>query len=756
MKFFIRAVLLVIVLTSIHPVNGQNTGSVIGIVIDGFSDDPLPGVTVYVNEVNGTITDASGKYMLELEPGEYEIRFSFIGYYTHFVDVLIDSAEARIINIKLHSAETNLGTVVVSAGRYEQAIEDVVVSMEVLKPQLAGNKNATTLETAIEQVPGVNVIDGQANIRGGSGYSYGAGSRVQVLMNDIPVLAADANDVKWTFLPVETIGQVEVIKGASSALYGSSAMNGVINLRTAEVTDTPETRFSFFYGWYGEPRREQLKWWGDETQELNGLMFSHKERINRFDLNLGGQVFQDEGYRMGENEKRYRVNGGGRLSFPKTPGLYAGINTNVVFSSGGLMFLWENDSSGAYIPQGGLDDSTTTLSLYETTRTGIDPYITYTTPSGKVHKLKTRYFRSSNRNNTGQESTATMYYSEYQFQARITDELMLTSGIVNLYSDVKSELYEDHYGNNASFYLQADYSYGKLNASVGARVENNTVDGGNSEAIPVFRSGLSYRIAPYTYLRASAGQGYRYPSIAERFISTNVGGIVIYPNDSLESEKGWTAEIGIRQGFRISKWKGLLDVAAFWSEYQDMLEFTFGFYGSITDPNFGAGFQSQNIGNTEIKGIDISVSGSGNVGKLPMTILAGYTYIDPRSKDFDPTTDTLKNSANYNILKYRYKHTFKADIEVTPGKFTLGMSSRYNSFMENIDAVFESLIPGVKQYRERHDYGDWVFDGRLGYSFTENVSFWFICDNLFNHEYMGRPADMMPPRTYTFKASFRY
>ena len=76
--------------------------------------------------------------------------------------------------------------------------------------------------------------------------------------------------------------------------------------------------------------------------------------------------------------------------------------------------------------------------------------------------------------------------------------------------------------------------------------------------------------------------------------------------------------------------------------------------------------------------------------------------------------------------------------------------------MENIDAVFETLIPGVKEYRERHDYGDWVFDARFGYAFTENVSFWFICDNLFNHEYMGRPADMMPPRTYTFKASFRY
>lgn len=756
MKLFRQVAMTVLTLLSAQQVYCQSSGALIGVVIDGFSGDPLPGVTVFISEDLGTVTDANGKYRLDIDAGEYEIRFSFIGYDTRYEKITIDSAGARIMNIKLHSAETDLGTIVVSAGRYEQAIEDVVVSMEVLKPQLTENKNTTTLETAIEQVPGVNVIDGQANIRGGSGYSYGAGSRVQVLMNDIPVLAADANDVKWTFLPVENIGQVEVIKGASSALYGSSAMNGVINLRTAEVNDEPETKFSFFYGWYGDPKREQLKWWDDGAQEMNGLMFSHRERINRFDLNLGGQVFQDEGYRMGENEKRYRINGGGRLSFPKTPGLYAGINTNVVFSSGGLMFLWENDSTGAYIPQGGLDDSTTTLSLYETTRTGIDPYVTYTTPAGKAHKLKTRYFRSSNRNNTGQESISTMYYTEYQFQTHVTDELILTSGVVNLYSDVKSELYSDHYGNNSSLYLQADYNSDKLNASVGARMEHNSVNGGNTETVPVFRSGISYRVAPYTHFRASAGQGYRYPSIAERYISTNVGGIYIYPNDSLGSETGWTAELGIRQGFRISKWKGLLDVAAFWSEYQDMLEFTFGFYGSVTDPNFGAGFQSQNIGNTRISGFDISVSGAGNVGDLPVSMLAGYTYIDPVSQDFDPAVDTLKNSANYNILKYRYKHTFKADAEVRPGRFSFGLSARYNSFMENIDAVFESLIPGVEDYRSRHDYGDWVFDGRFGYSFTGNVDFWFICDNLFNHEYMGRPADMMPPRTYTFKISFHY
>ncbi|MBL0342149.1 MAG: hypothetical protein IPP71_15275 [Bacteroidetes bacterium] len=53
------------------------------------------------------------------------------------------------------------------------------------------------------------------------------------------------------------------------------------------------------------------------------------------------------------------------------------MNLNVTSNSGGLFLLWENDSTGAYIPQGGIADSTTTISLYETTRTSVDPFITY-------------------------------------------------------------------------------------------------------------------------------------------------------------------------------------------------------------------------------------------------------------------------------------------------------------------------------------------------------------------------------------------
>ncbi len=751
-------VMLLTIICSCFSVFAQDKGVLMGVVRDAAGKEPLIGVNVIINGVTGTVTDVNGKYTFDVPAGDIRVDYRFVGYKTQTRQLQIAPAEARILNIDLALESTLLNTVVVSAGKFEQKLEEVTVSMEVIKPSLIENTNAVSMDVVMEQVPGVVVIDGQANIRGGSGFSYGAGSRVLLLVDDLPMLASDAGDVKWSFLPVENIDQIEIIKGASSALFGSSAMNGVINVRTAYPKSKPESTINWFTGWYGDTKREQLQWWGNKIQKQQGLSFNHKQQVKQFDLVFGGNVFRDDGYKQGDNEERYRMNMNTRYRFSKVQGLYAGINANIMFSKGGLFLLWENDSTGAYIPQGGLNDSTTTISLYETTRTSIDPYLTYSGPKGSTHKLRSRYFKSANRNNTNQESFASSYYAEYQYQKRFGNLLTVTLGILDSYSDIKSELYEDHYANNMAAFGQADLKFWRINLSLGGRIESNEIDGGNKETIPVIRSGINVEVFKHTHVRASYGEGYRYPSIAERFVSTQVGNIVIYPNDSIESETGWTSEVGLKQGFRLGGWQGYLDLAYFWSEYTDMMEFTFGSYGPLVPPTFGFGFQSVNVGNTRITGYDIGLNGDGKIGKVPVSLFCGYTYIDPIQLDFNAAEDTLKNSANYNILKYRYKHLFKGDVEVNPGKVMLGLSARYNSFMENIDAVFESdfTIPGVKHYREQHDYGDWVFDLRVGYRVTEQFRISFITRNLFNHEYMGRPADMQPPRNYALQLNIRF
>src|SRR6185436_13899286 len=494
-------------------------------------------------------------------------------------------------------------------------------------------------------------------------------SRVLILVDDMPMLTADAGDVKWSFLPVENLDQVEVIKGAASALYGSSAMNGIINLRTAYPTSEPETKVGLYAGMYDAPVRRAFKWWNGTDQTINGYNFSHSRKIGRLDLVVGGNVFRDEGYRQGENEQRYRANINLRYSFKKAlEGLSLGVNGNFQRAKGGVFFIWQDDSIGALIPLGGLDTATTSISDYVTIRKNIDPFITYISKHGSSYKIRGRYFRTDNNNNTQQQSYADNYFGEIQYQKSIKDwALTATGGFAYTYNKVKGELYNEHSSKNSAVYAQFDKVFFKrINFSIGGRLESNKIDSGKVESKPVFRSGINIKVLKNTHLRASYGQGYRFPSVAEKFIRTQVGSLVIYPNDSLLSETGWSAECGINQGFKISDWKGSLDVAYFWMEYRDMMEFTFGQYGNfLIDPFFGLGYKSLNIGNTRIKGWDISLTGQGKIGNVPLTLLCGYTYIDPRQVDFDPKTDTVNSSVNYNILKYRYKHMFKGDAEAT-------------------------------------------------------------------------------------------
>lgn len=750
-----RVFLFPIFFFSVFISNAQTTG-ISGTIKDATSKESLPGVVILLDDTTGTngiTTDSNGHFEMKILPGNHFLFVRYLGYENQQIDFAAGVNESVTKNILLQTASKELGTIVVSASRFEQKLEEVVVSMEVLKPDLIKNINTTNIENAIDQVPGVTVIDDQANIRGGSGYSYGAGSRVLVLVDDIPMLTADAGDVKWSFLPVENLEQVEIIKGASSALFGSSAMNGIINFRTAYPKSVPETKVDLYSGFYDVPKRSELKWWGKTTPLTSGFNFYHGEKNGDLDWIIGSHFFKDDGYRQGETEQRFRINTNTRYRLHnELEGFTIGANANYMYTQGGLFFIWADDSSGAYIPGAA-------VSNYVTKRFSVDPFLNWIGNNGFNVKIKTRYFETINENDTKQESTAGLTYGEAQVQklsAKIN--LTVTAGATAIVSSVVSDLYGNRSSLNKSIYIQMDKKFfDRLNLSFGARKEWYKIFYRKTESKPVFRSGVNYRILKATYVRTSYGQGYRYPTIAEKFIRTSVGPIVIYPNDSLESETGWSAEFGIKQGFKFQGFNGYLDVALFQSEYKNMMEFEFNRWGNfLVDPFFGLGFKSKNIGNTRIKGIDVTVTGEGSFFNLPLRLMAGYTYADPVQTDFDAKRDTSKNSANYNILKYRSRHTFKGDMEVQVKKFSLGISSRFTSFMENIDEVFNTFIPGVRDYRYEHDYGDWVFDGRIAYSPDEKFRISFITKNIFNHEYMGRPADMQPPRSFVLQFSLNY
>ncbi len=739
-----------------------------GTVSAAGKGEKLIGVTVIADDTIGINTDVNGLYSLKLSPGKHSISFKLISFETVNRTITLQPGETLELNIALKEKSHLLNIVVVSAGKFEQNLEEVTVSMEVLKPELIEKRNIVTMEDGVDYIPGVSMIDGQANIRGGSGWSYGAGSRVQILVDDLPQLTADAGDTKWSFLPLENIEQVEVIKGASSVLFGSSALNGVINFRTAYPRDTPTTKINVFGAIYDRAfittdKEYSLNFRG-KTAAYGGMSFLHSRKINRLDVTLSGNYFKDDGYRQGENEKRGRVSLNTRYNF-KVKGLSAGINFNTIATTGTLFFLWKNDTSGAYIP------AKNSLSDYDTYRTSVDPYITYTGSNGSSHKIRTRWFNTTNKNNTDQNSTGNLYYTEYQYQKHFKEILTITAGTVNTFSSVKSQIYGDHDGNQSAFYTQGDLKFGRLIISAGTRIEQSKVDTIKDKWNQVYRSGINFHPFGATYLRASAGQGYRFPTIAERYIRTNVSGVNIFPNEQLEPEKGISVEIGVKQGFSVGSWKGYFDLAFFRNNYKNMMEFVFAQWAFGPDIFKNLGFRSLNVGKTQIEGFEATFAAE---GKLPyefaLTAMAGYTFLNPRQLTYDSAYVRKVGYANFmgsdssDFLKYRFKHMIKGDLDLSRKNFSIGASIRYTSQMVNIDRIFmggllDIAFPpglGIADYRKYHNKGDIILDVRVSYRLPKNITAALIVKNATNRIYMQRPADMQAPRVFVLQAGIKF
>ena len=268
---------------------GQNIN---GIITDSYNNEKLIGVNIILSNGVGTATDVFGKYNLKTVVGMQKVTFRYIGYEDIVKEITLVEGENKTINISLAQTSEQLGTVVVSAGRFEQKIEEITVSMEVVKPTLIENKNTTEIETVMDQIPGVNITDGQANIRGGSGWSFGAGTRVLVMVDDMPLISGDAGQVQWNLIATENINQIEVIKGASSALYGSSALNGVINVRTAFPSQKDidknkllgYTKVNMHFGLIDKPQRAELNWSGDKRRAFKGIEFLQSMKLDNLDL----------------------------------------------------------------------------------------------------------------------------------------------------------------------------------------------------------------------------------------------------------------------------------------------------------------------------------------------------------------------------------------------------------------------------------------------------------------------------------------
>ena len=776
--------LLLLLIVSMSYTWAQNTVSG---KVTSQNNEELIGVNISVKDISGlgTSTDFNGDYQISLPQGCHDLLFQYIGYKDLLKNVCLGQNKNLNLDVSLEEASEVLGTVVISAGKFEQRLEEVTVSMDVIKPALIENKTATSLDRTMNQSPSVHIVDGQANIRSGSGWSYGAGSRVMVMVDGMPLMNGDQGGVEWQLVPMENISQIEVIKGASSVLFGSSALNGTINIRTAYPTSEPINKLMITHTVYGEPRRKGLYWYNGDVQDSNNYSFLHAHKNKHSDFVLGLNLFNDAGFQEGVTSKRARININKTFYSKNILGLQYGVKTNFMRSNIGDAIMWMHDTL-AYTP---LDNDP---GFYNNGYVMIDPFISYHNEEKNIkYIINSRYFHKfygpfndetlGEIINTDSTTFSRVAYSDFQVQKVYKEGLSSTSGYtLKIEQGSDQDVYGNHVNINNSLYTQVDYKKDRLNLSLGGRYEHFQ-DARNTISKPIFRGGANYRVGLATFLRASFGQGIRFPSMLERYVNYETGPMTIFPNENLNPETGWSSELGIKQVVKIGDWKGFIDVAAFVMQYNDMMEFSFGKWGADDEGQlFGFGFKSVNIGNSRIQGVEVSIAGEGQIGKTKIQLLGGYTYTNPYIEDthqqydefitykteFNPDlgsmdTVAVSNPISYHttssdtsgVLKYRYKHLAKFDINLERNRTVTGFSLRFNSKMDNIDIAFIEplfdLYLGTTSAWNRLNKNCVMVDYRIGYDITEDARVSFNIDNIFNTEQSLRPAALSAPRTYS-------
>lgn len=727
----------------------------LGVVKDAETGEPLLGAVVTAC-AEAAVTDASGEFQLQIQEKVCPVEISYLGY-ENFSDTLdLPLEDGEIFIAFLTRSSDILNQAVITASKYALRQSESTVSLQVLAPQAISSSNVSSIDDVLENLPGVDVLDGQANIRGGSGYAYGVGSRVLLMTDDIASLQYDGGNSHWDDVPQEAIQQIEVLKGASSVLYGTSALNGVIHFRTIDAPLVPRVQASISSRYFLDPEDERRKWWTEPRYEVFGNVL-YARKIKKLDLVTSWYGNQLESYNEETTRSVHRVFA--KLKYGLSP--KSKVHVNIQYNGGerSSFFYWANALRGAYRPANG------TLTVSNNRRFMIDPGWTYYDEIGNKHTIKGRLFYANNANNNDQSVLSFSQNLNYEFTTSLLNgDVKWISGFQGLSNTTNSELYgnSSFLALNGGVYSQWSHKIiDPLNYTVGVRYEFNQLQNDAytyelddetvlvdekvvSEGKPVFRAGLNYSPFKGTYFRSSIGQGYRFPTIAEKFTITNAGGLIILPNPELEAETGFSSEIGVRQEFKNFFISSFLDAAMFYSEYNNMIEY------QLTDN--ADGFRAENVGDTRIPGVEISWGTQWDVGKLKIQTLLGYTHINPTYKNF---TEEIKFSgtSEENILKYRYRNSVKSGVTVQLYNIELWVNQRFNSHMVSIDRNFSTFINGIAAFRELYSDGYNVLDARVAYKF-KRFSIGLNMNNILNATYTERPALLEAPRNISLRFTY--
>lgn len=705
---------ILFLLISLGLLYAQDKVSFSGKVIDN-KGSALPGVNVLIGE-RGAATSETGSFLITgISKGNYRVKFSMVGY----AEVVIPEFQLvsdTVFTVVMREKVFQFDAVVVSAGKHEQSLSDLPVSAAVMSNSEIERKNFVNLDDALRYVPGVSMTLDQLSIRGSSGYSRGAGTRVLVALDGIPMYTGDSGEIIWEVFPMPEISRVEVIKGAASSLYGSSAIGGVVNVITKEPGLSPLTFIRTYAGFYDKPSNESWEW-SDKTRMYNGLTVGYSNGSGPVKFSLSFTRTEDMSYRQGDWKKRYA--GYAKIIYDINEENKLTLLANGYTQDKGTFNFWKNFNNALVPPDG---DQGQRLPS-ERILTGIIYNSKLSEKISLTNRLSFYHSFWKDGSESLNSSNSKQVRNDLQFDYKISEGWLLISGIEMNHSKVNANIFGINNATGIGVYFHSDY---KLNPKTivtgGVRYDYNKRKGLTQESAISPKLGINYKFAENLSARFFFGTGFRAPSVAETFTSTTTSGITVQPNLNLKSENNYSFETGINYA-PVNFLE--LDAAVFYNRYFDLIETRLD-TTILTSPYI----IFDNVTNAAIAGFDFtSVFNYDNV-----FLKTGYTYLDARDID--------KNKA----LKYRPKHLLYASISYTYDIYEAGVNFRYASKVDEVDdelVDFGFVADGEKRVEIR-TFDLWFSASFFRYNLPLRAGINIY--NLFNYNYVEMLGNVSPIR----------
>jgi outer membrane receptor for ferrienterochelin and colicins len=642
----VSIVTAIFLLLSVNVFSQNNFGCTLK---DVTTKEALQGVTASVNGTKITIvSDSNGRvFIRNVEVGVIKISFSYVGYETLTMSFTIPQQNNASPEIYLQrAADKTEEEVIVTSSRTNSRIEDLPTKVEVLGSEEVGEENGIkpgNIASLLGDVAGIQIQQSSATTGNADARVQGLpGKYTQILRDGMPLFGGYSGSFSILQIPPADLKQIEIVKGASSTLYGGGAIAGMINL----VSKAPKLNEVEHYITINQSTLKE--------SNINGY-FSGRNKKAGYTFFTGGTL-----------QKPVDVNKDGFSDVPdlKTvfvhPKLFLYPNSKQTVTLGYNLTYEERKGGDMKV----LDKKTDNLHQFFIGNTSVrnTADVSWENKLNNTDRLTfkgtTSFFNRKIATNVfGMQANQLSYYTELSYLKKLNKHT-LVGGLNFTGEHFKKHLpdstrFNNYDQNTIGFFVQDDWKLtDKFIAQTGFRFDNNNMYG--TFALP--RISLLYKINHQFTTRLGGGLGYKAPSLFAAEIDERDYAKVMPPlttDPQLKAERSSGVNWDINYKNVVNGWHITVNQMFYITSINHPQVF-------YSQPN-GFIYTKNETSPVNTKGFETYVA----LNHDALEIYLGYIFTDAQKK-YDAVHPHVSLSAKNkfaSVLAYEFTDNFRASIE---------------------------------------------------------------------------------------------